>query len=159
MMPGILTAGQVDALIAAGGCLHTVDPFKACDTCGRAAVAAPSRAVTGFDFRAETVDGQVFDKRDVLSVMNLPLDKVCRIRVKTDDLRFPKITLGCDPRKGERLRVFTRHAVRSSVNGGSATERISVLIIEVWRPIDDSFVRLYLHPQQGPILTTEDLYF
>ncbi len=155
----VLTAGQLDALIAAGGCLHTPDPFKACDTCSRTAISAPTKAVTGYDFRAETVDGQVFDKRDVLSVMNLPLDRVCLLRVKTDDLRYPQVTIGCDPRKGERLLLFTRHAVQMAVNGGQAQGRVSVLVVEVRRLHDDSFTRLYLHPERGPILTTEDLYF
>lgn len=55
--------------------------------------------------------------------------------------------------------MFTRHAVRLSTRGGPAAGRLSVLVVEVKRLNDDSFTRLYLHPTQGPILTTEDLYF
>lgn len=148
----------MEGLIAAGGCWHTPDPFKACDTCGREAIPGKVSGAVAYDFLAETVDGNTFEKRDILSVKNLPLDRVCRLRIKTDDPRYPMVTIGCDPRKGERLMMFTRHAVRLATRG-PADGRLSVLVVEVRRLQDDSFTRLYLHPTQGPILTTEDLYF
>lgn len=145
-----------DALIAAGGCDHTPDPTHACDTCARPAASwAKPQIVTAYQWSAVTIDGEIIDKRDVLSMSNLPLDRVHRLMVRTDDPRLPVIKVGVDPRKGERLFMFTRHSVK--LNSGGV--KIAVPVIEVKREQDEDFrVRLYLHPD-GPILSTEDLYF
>lgn len=149
-----------DALIAAGGCTHTPDPTRGCDTCGRAPQPwSLKKGTIAYDWTAELVDdGQVMRKADLLSVSNLPLDKVARITVSTDSLQYPKIQICVDPRKGERLFFFTRH-FEMYTGDGQRKGRSSMPVFEV-RYIDqpDRFVRLYLHPLQGPVLSTEDLY-
>ncbi len=150
---------NADALVAAGGCTHTLDPFVACDTCGRPAIPGRAEGVVAYNFQAITIDGRVLDKRDVISFKNLPLDRVCQVKVLTDDPHIPTVTVNCDPRKGERLYMFTRHAVRTSM-GGMPTSKTSVVVLEIRQQEDvDHFVRLYMHPQRGPILSTQDLYF
>lgn len=147
------------ALIAAGGCEHTPEPHKGCDTCGRPPTAlARRKQVIAYDWRATTVDGAVFDKKDVLSVANLPLDRVAKLEVQTDDITIPVVKVSCKPQEGERLYLFTRHCAHVGA-GAVETERVSVTVLEIRKQDSTSFVRLYLHPTQGPILSTEDLYF
>lgn len=152
----------VDALIAAGGCTHTPEPQKGCDTCGRPpAPWAKTAQVAAIDWSAEAVDGTVFDKKDLLSVSNIPPNTAARLHVITDNPRIPKVSIGCDPRKGERLHMFTRHSQHMQVSGQGGAQKLSVLVLEVTKPNAQpgDFVRLYLHPKIGPILSTEDLYF
>lgn len=162
-----LTADQRDALLAAGGCVHTLNPFQACDTCGRPPITGTHGAVVAYGFVAETMDGTVLAKADHPSVEHLPLEVVRRLVVLTDDPRIPRITLDVDPDKGERLFRFRRNirrvAARAVIgaDGNPASQSQSSLAIEVLevRNGDGWGVRLYLHPFQGPILSTRDLYF
>ena len=149
---------QLEALKTAGGCDHTPDPFRACDVCGRPAIPGRPSGFVAYNFQAVTIDGDILDKKDVISFLNLPLDRVCRVQVMTDSPQIPTIRLGCDPTKDERLLVFTRHTIRLGV-GGVPGGKLSIVVLEVRRLRDGSFTRLYLHPDMGPILTTEDLYF
>lgn len=154
-----LTADQTDALIAAGGCKHTINPFQACDTCGRPAVGGTHGAVVAYGFVAETLDGTLITKADAPSVDHLPLDVVRRLIVLTDDPRIPRVTLEVDPDKGERVFRFRRNLRRVAASGqGQALAALSIEVLEV-RNGDGWAVRLYLHPFQGPILSTRDLYF
>lgn len=154
----MMTGEQLEAVKVLGGCAHTPNPFQACDTCGRPAIAGKHDKTVAYNFMAETVDGTVITKKDVLSVSNLPLDRVAKLVVMTDDPRTPRVSLVVDPGKGERLYQFSRHAVRAGAGGG-ARSAITVAVLEVRFLDSDRFVRLYLHPYQGPILSTQDLYF
>ena len=66
-------------------------------------------------------------------------------------INIENTTLEFDPLSGDRLRSFIRRALRSD---GS---NMAVPVIEVTKP--NGFERLYMHPERGPILSTEDLYF
>lgn len=153
-----LTPAQRDALIAAGGCAHTPNPFQACDTCARPPIAGNHGAVVAYGFVAETVDGGVLVKADHPSVSHLPLDVVRRLVVLTDDPRIPRVTLDVDPDKGERLFRFRRNISRVAAGTGVAQGSLVVEVLEI-RNADGWAMRLYLHPFQGPILSTRDLYF
>lgn len=156
-----LTQLQREALIAAGGCVHTPNPFSACDTCSRPAMGGSASAVVAYGFVAQTVDGGIITQADSPSVSHLPLDVVRRLIVVTDDPRIPRVTLEVDPDKGERLFRFRRVAHRMASSNGQAIQHTGQLVVEVLevRNADGWAVRLYLHPLQGPILSTKDLYF
>lgn len=149
---------QKDALIAAGGCAHTPNPFAKCDTCQRPSIGGMHGAVVSYGFVAETIDGGLITKADSPSVTNLPLDKVKRLIVLTDDPRVPRVTLEVDPDKGERLFRFRRNIQRTAAGSGLMQGSLAVEVLEV-RNAEGWAVRLYLHPFQGPILSTKDLYF
>ncbi len=153
-----MTPAQLEAAKVLGGCEHTPNPFQACDTCGRQPIAGRHDKTVAYNFMAETVDGAVFVKKDVLSVSNLPLDRISKLTVLTDDPRNPRVTLVVDPRNDERLFQFSRHAVRTGAPG-PAKSSLTVTVFEILFLNSDRFVRLYLHPLQGPILSTQDLYF
>lgn len=154
-----LTPAQRDALIAAGGCPHMPNPFTGCDTCGRPPIGGNFGAVVAYGFVAETVDGGIIAKADAPSVDHLPLAAVSRLIVLTDDPRVPRVVLQVDPTKGERLYRFRRNIQRTNAGGAPVIQaQLSVEVLEV-RNADGWAVRLYLHPFQGPILSTQDLYF
>lgn len=168
----IISDAAKAALIAAGGCVHTPEPHKGCDTCGRPPVEwASNLGVAHHDFQARDVDGRIYTKQDVLSVANLPLDRVARLTVATDDPQVPHVRVGVNPTIGERLFMFTRHLITTPVRamfGGNgdralaeAGTKTSILVLEVRNDPDDPsrFVRLYLHPTMGLILSTEDINF
>lgn len=147
-----------EALIAAGGCAHTPNPFKGCDTCSRPPIRVPTEGATAYGFVAEMADGTVIAKADAPSVDHLPLEAVRGLVVLTDDPRIPRITLDVDPEKGERLYRFARRASRIAAGAGGIASSLTVQVLEV-RLANGQAVRLYLHPTQGPILSTRDLYF
>jgi len=119
--------------------------------------------ITDVDWTAKTIDGQTFDREEILSLDNLPVnlrEKVSQLHVVTDDVRIPMIHITVDPRKGYLVHKFKRHAVRMGTGNGSIHSKLTVLVLEIREIADASrFIRLYLHPQAGPILSTEDLYF
>lgn len=153
-----------DALIAAGGCTHTPEPQQACSTCGRPPASwAKKIAIEGsvpYEFRATLLNGNIIDRCDVLSTANVPLDEVTKIEVTTSDRRVPSMAITVDPRKGERLRMFTKRVMKMNVRSGDVVRNLSIPVFEVILNPEqpDRFVRLYLHPDR-PILSTEDLNF
>lgn len=154
--PTGFTPEQLEALKAAGGCDHTPNPFNACDTCGRkAAKGAHVKRTVAYDWEARSVDGTLFAKKEWGSISNIPRDAICELVVATDNPRIPKVKVRIDPRKGELLNMFTRHCF----NAGPNPRSLSIPIFEIQYEGTDHKVRLYLHPIQGPILSTEDLYF
>lgn len=155
-----ITAAQRDALIAAGGCPCTPNPFAHCDTCHRVAIGGAHSAVISYGWVAETIDGSTITRADAPSVEALPIDAVKRIVVLTDDPRIPRVTLDVQPEKGERLWRFRRTAKRADLTSGDG-RLVGSCVVEVLevRNADGWAVRLYLHPQQGPIMSTRDLYF
>lgn len=158
----MLTESQRSLLIQAGGCVHTPSPFDACDTCERPPITVPSEKVVAYSFVAQTMDGMVITKTDNPSVESLPLEVVKTLIVTTSDPRIPRITLVVDPDKGERLFRFSRHMNRMGAVGSPTvgiTARLTVEVLEVRFLEDNRFLRLYLHPLQGPILSTRDIYF
>lgn len=173
-MTDVFTEAQREALIAAGGCPHTPNPFVMCDTCGRPSIASTHASVIGYSFVAETVDGGVIvntpsDAQEVkldgrsateraASVSHLPLDAVRRLIVLTNNPRIPRVTIDVDPEKGERLFRFSRVAKKVSIGDGRSVGDIRVECLEVANA-EGFKVRLYLHPTLGPILSTKDLYF
>ncbi len=149
-----LTPDQLEAFKAAGGCEHTPNPYQACDTCGRPALPGQALKSVAYDWQARTVDGLFFTKRDLVSISNLPLDKVCDLIVLTDDPRAPRVTLKVDPTLGQRLHMFTRHCVSTG-----AKRSVSVPVFEIRYEGTEHRLRLYLHPVRGPILSPLDLWF
>ena len=71
-----LTPAQRQSLIMAGGCEHTPDPFKGCDTCSRPPITVPEERVVAYSFIAQTMDGTTIVKADSPSVEDLPLEVV-----------------------------------------------------------------------------------
>lgn len=154
------------ALITAGGCAHTFEPWKGCDTCGRPPAQWTRRQgaqVVDLAWQAVTIDGQTFEKKEVLSIDNIPKDqrdKVQKLSIVTDDPRYPMVHMTVDPRKA-RVHTFKRHSQKMSMGTGALGSKMTVLVLEIQTDPGDAskFVRLYLHPVQGPILSTEDSYF
>ncbi len=154
-----VTDSQREALIAAGGCGHVPNPFVACGACPRPAIAgAPNADPVAYGFVAETIDGTVIPQSDAPSVSHLPLDVVRKLVVLTTDPRVPRVTLVVDPEKGERLFRFRRVAKRVR---SSTMQMIGSTVVDVFevRNADGWALRLYLHPIDGPILSTQDIYF
>jgi hypothetical protein len=149
-----------DALLAAGGCVHTINPYLPCDTCNRPVMGGlpADGAVVAYGFVAQTLDGQTITKADAPSVDHLPLEQVKSLIVLTSDPRTPRVTLVVDPKKGERVYRFRRNCARVAAGTGNVQGKLAVEVLEV-RNAEGFALRLYLHPFQGPILSTQDLYF
>lgn len=153
-------------LIEAGGCSHTPEPWRACSTCGRPIppwALATDQRIEILDWRAMLIDGQSMEKRDVLSIDNVPKDRLTDLKLSTTSPRAPVVQLVVDPREGEQAHMFTRRMMRVGMRaGGTATStpsgtHVSVVVLEV-TPRRDGKVRLYVHPDRL-ILSTQDLYF
>lgn len=112
-----------------------------------------------FDWTATTYEGRVLRRADLGTVEHLSMDRVRRMEVRTGDARMPVVVLGVRPERGERLRVFARRCVRLGARGnGRGAQQEHMLVFEVTlEPGSDRFVRLYLHPVRGAVLSTEDL--
>lgn len=157
-----MTMPDVEVMLAAGGCRHTLNPFLGCDTCGRPPVGGRIDRVTALGFIAETIDGTLITEADAPSVKHLPLDVVRRLIVLTDNPRIPYCTIIVDPDKGERLFRFARSCTKMKADREGKLQPVGSLTVEVLevRFLDTGHaLRLYLHPLQGPILSTQDLYF
>lgn len=150
---------DTQALLAAGGCVHTLNPFQACDTCQRPPIGGRHDKVIAYGFVAETMDGTIITKSDRPSVSHLPLETVRKLVVFTDNPRIPRITLVVEPDRGERLFRFQRHALRIGLHAGQDGSSTTVEVLEVRHLDTGRALRLYLHPVEGPILSTQDLYF
>lgn len=153
-----LPTGVKDALIAAGGCAHTPEPQRSCNVCGRGpAEWSKGLAMRGsipHDWRATLLDGTTRDRADVIAFNNLPVDEVARFEAMTGNPQMPMVRVVVDPRKGERLKMFTRRGAQIHPAKGM----ISNTAMPVFEVVPDptkpgQFVRLYLHPD-GPILST-----
>jgi hypothetical protein len=69
-----------------------------------------------------------------------------------------RVTADVVPEAGEGIRCFTRRATRVRLDGGPV-ENVSMAVVEVMLDRSDPsrYVRLYLHPEYGPILSTRDV--
>jgi hypothetical protein len=94
------------------------------------------------------IDGRTLTEADFASVSLLPLADVVELEVEG-------VTLKVDVAAGERVNFFTRHTVPV---GNDALTRFSVPVYEI-RKDDKTLCRLYAHPEKGPLLTSQDLYF
>lgn len=104
-------------------------------------------------FTALLADGRLLTEADFLSVSLLPLAEVVEITIQADG-HLP-VCLHADVAKGERVHYFVRHSMPM---GNSALAKISVPVYEIRRD-EKTLCRLYWHPEKGPLLTTQDLYF
>lgn len=102
-----------------------------------------------FTLRAELLDGRILQ---AATVTELPMDEVVSLHIICDF--GVSATLIIDLDSGERAHAFLRQSIRY----GAQPERISVPVVELQK---DSVVicRMYLHPDQGLLMTTKDLYF
>lgn len=102
-----------------------------------------------FTLRAELIDGRILQAD---TVTELPMEEVVALHVICDF--GASATLLVDLEAGERAHAFIRH----SIHYGADAERISVPVVELQK---ESVIvcRLYLHPAQGLLMTTKDLYF
>lgn len=100
------------------------------------------------NFTARLLDGQILTDADFPSVALLPLEKVIELDVEG-------VILKVDVAAGERVNFFTRHTVPI---GDESLQRFSVPVYEI-RKDDKTLCRLYVHPEKGPLLTSQDLYF
>lgn len=90
---------------------------------------------------------------EIESVSQLPIEKVVQVSVVREG--FPPVTVVVDTVSGERIHFFTRNSM--SV-GGDASSLLTVPVYEIQKN-GEALLRLYFHPESGPILTTRDLYF
>lgn len=163
----MIPAGILAAFLEYGGCIHTPFPWKGCDTCGRVSAEWTKQIglqVVDTAWQAETIDGTKYEKQEILSLDNLPQDekdKISKLHIATDNPFIPMLHALVDPRKGQRVRMFKKHFIKMGVNNVNNSNKLSLFVIEIlFDPKDEkNFIRLYLHPQLGPIISTEDLYF
>jgi len=152
----VLTDQQKEALIIAGGCTHNPNPFQSCDTCGRAVAIKADEQHIPHKWSAETTDNKIITKRDVSSTINLPVD-VDSLTLYTDSPVYPVLRAKVNSKIDQKIRTFTRHVIQ--LNGNMS--KISITVIEIVpdpsKP--DQFVRLYMHPTLGPIISTLDINF
>ncbi len=98
-------------------------------------------------WRALTLDGEWLEKPAALA------RGLAQLRAVVVELEGgATIQLECDPTRGEQLLVFTRH--RRSTNLPSASMPVLEIRNDPERP--DRFVRLYLHPVKGLVLSTRE---
>jgi hypothetical protein len=165
-MPQTLPPMILDALIAAGGCKCQPDRTKGCHACGR----PPSpitNSVNPWKWHAETVDGKFITRRDNPSLSWDEGEKVSNAFIRTDSPRCPTIKIEVDPFKGQKARMFLRNTLGASAPRPDSGDEVpiigglSVLVIEIAPDVSKpkDFVRLYIHPDQGVILSTKELFF
>ncbi len=158
-----MTPAQLDALKAAGGCDHTPDPFIPCIVCRRPSLAS-ERVTAGeiIAWQATTIDGGIISSTDRQSIDNIPFEVVEQLVVLTSDPRMPRVTLKLQPEKGERVRRFSRqiHRMHSTGEGGKLKPgmKMTVEVFEIANANNER-TRLYIHPIEGPFLSTKDLYW
>lgn len=100
------------------------------------------------------MDGRVLTDADFPSVSKLPLEQVVELEVQSDEEAAP-VVLRVDVANGERVHYFVRH---SMCIGNPDLPKLSVPVYEI-RKDESTLCRLYWHPQKGPLLTSQDLYF
>ena len=100
------------------------------------------------DFTAKLLDGRTLTNADVASVSLLPLAEVTELQVRG-------VLLKADVANGERVNFFIRHAI--SVGSGNVAPLV-VPVFEIKKD-DKTLCRLYWHPFEGPLLSSQDLYF
>ncbi len=160
-MNGAIPPHVLAAWLSTGGCKCTPQPWLACDTCGRpiAPWCLTVPMVTAFDWQATLIDGPVVTKRDVISIDNVPKDRMADLKVATTSPRAPVVHVRVDPRKGETLHMFTRH-VRGIRMDGAPGGGVSVVVLEIAPDPShpERTVRLYVHPERL-IFSTQEIYF
>jgi hypothetical protein len=158
-----LTPSQRQSMIAAGGCVHTPNPFVGCDTCERPPITVPTEGVIAYSFVAQTIDGTVITRSDSPSVEDLPLETVRQLVILTDSPRIPRVIVCCDPDKGERVFRFRRNIQKMSAIADDGPmkvkSRLQVEVIEIRDLGTGKATRLYLHPTLGPIFSSQDHYW
>lgn len=100
------------------------------------------------NFTARLIDGRTLTETDFPSVSLLPLAEVVELEVEG-------VTLKVDVAAGETVNFFTRHTVPV---GNDALTHFSVPVYEI-RKDGKTVCRLYVHPEKGPLLSSQDLYF
>lgn len=104
-------------------------------------------------FSALLIDGRVLTEEDYSSVSHLPLGEVTEFVIQVGGC--PPVQLKADVLNGERIHFFTRHVIPV---GNPSLERVSVPVFEIQKN-EKMVCRLYWHPEVGPLLSTQDLYF
>jgi hypothetical protein len=105
-------------------------------------------------FVATLLDGRTLTEADHPSVSGLPLEQVVELVVRSDDDAQP-VVLQPNLAAGERVHFFTRHTVPV---GNPGLPKLSVPVYEI-RKDEVTVCRLYWHPERGPLLTSQDIYF
>lgn len=105
-------------------------------------------------FLATLQDGRTLSNADCPSVSKLPLEQVVELAVQNEEAAVP-VVLRANVVAGERVHYFVRHVVPV---GNPELQKLSIPVYEI-RKDDRTLCRLYWHPQKGPLLTSQDLYF
>jgi hypothetical protein len=105
-------------------------------------------------FIATLLDGRTLTEADYPSVEKLPLEQVVELAVQSDERAQP-VVLRPNLAAGERVHFFTRHSVPV---GNPDVPKLSVPVYEIRRD-EVPVCRLYWHPERGPLLTSQDIYF
>lgn len=102
--------------------------------------------------KALLTDGTTLEG-DYSSITELPVERIQQVFVRRES--FPPVTVVVDTAAGERVHFFTRNSLSIGDPDSGPT---AVPVYEIQK--DGALVvRLYWHPQMGPILATKDLYF
>ena len=104
-------------------------------------------------FIAQLQDGRTLTEADFPSVALLPLAEVVEISVQNGD--STPVVLRADVAAGERVHYFVRHSMPV---GNQQLEKLSIPDYEILKD-EKTLCRLYWHPEKGPLLTSQDLYF
>ena len=79
--------------------------------------------------------------------------KAIRLQVRGRD---EPIHAACVPGNGDRMHLYMRRAIKIGANG-SGGRTINMPIIEITNAVSPGFVRLYVHPRHGVIVSTLNL--
>lgn len=105
---------------------------------------------------AKLLDETLLTMNELGTFDRVPADRCRSVSVKISG-RDQDVHVSCHPERGERIRMFTRRAIRIGPNGTNG-QTINMPVLEVkTEGQDDIFFRLYVHPQHGCIFSTLDL--
>lgn len=102
---------------------------------------------------ARLLDGSSIE---TTSIEALPREQVVELQVISEREGVPPVLIVVDVAAGERVHRFTRNVIRT--DGVQEQGRTSVEVYEVQKD-GKLLARLYWHPDVGPVLSAQDLYF
>lgn len=98
---------------------------------------------------AELDDGATVSSSDVASFDDVPAERCVGVTMRVRGVEYHVAI-----QAGERVRVFTRRAMR--ISGPRRTQHpINMPVVEISRA--GAWTRLYVHPDHGPIFSTRDI--
>lgn len=103
---------------------------------------------------ATLLDGSSIESETIEA---LPREQVVELLVTSEREGVPPLLIVADVAAGERVHRFTRNLIRMDGSGAEAG-RTAVEVFELQKD-GKLLARLYWHPDIGPVLSSQDLYF